>query len=86
MNLRERADLTVKDVCAALGIEADEAGAERARKVVEKAIIDAVLGEQERCTQAAIDCCMPDRDRAHKVAAGIRQSREALIANLSSMR
>ena len=86
MNLREHAELTVKEVCTALGVEPDEASAERARKAVEKIIIDVVLGEQERCADAAIECCLPDRDKAHKVATSIRQTRESLVANLSAMR
>ena len=52
----------------------------------EKAMVDALVEANQRCTQAAMQCCSADRDMAHKVAAEIERSHQALIANLSGMR
>ena len=86
MNMKERAEQTARSVYDILGASPSDDEARRVIQAVEKAIIDAMVVEQKRCTSAAIDCCLPDRDKAHKVATEIRQSRGALIANLSSMR
>lgn len=86
MNLSERAARTADEACQILDAKPDEAIAQRLRKAMEKAIVDAVLAEQERCAGVAQACCAGDRDLAHKVAAEIKQSRDVLIANLSAMR
>ena len=53
---------------------------------VEKEIIEAVLGESERCVKVAHTCCSPDLDKAHKIAEGIKRAHTALIANLTGLR
>lgn len=86
MNLKERAEQTARSVYKILDASPSDDEARDVMAAVEKALIDAMLVEQARCASAAIECCLPDRDKAHKVATGIRQSRQVLIANLSSMR
>jgi len=56
-------------------------------KAIEQTIIDALLEERERCAAIAYDhVCVEDRDRAHKVADEIKRIRNALAANLGSLR
>ncbi len=86
MNISENAQRTTETVFAALGIEPDEAQKREVTRRIERGIVDAVLSESERCTQVVMDCCSADMDMAHKLAAEIRASSGALVANLSSMR
>ncbi len=86
MNLNERTEALFSEMCGILGVTPGEEESSRARRTVEKAIIDVVLAEQERCAKVAKTCCAPDRDMAHKISTEIRQTKEALIANLSAMR
>jgi hypothetical protein len=56
-------------------------------QAIEHAIIEALLEERERCATVAYDhVCAEDRDRAHKVSEEIRRVRNALAANLGSLR
>ena len=86
MNLNERTESLVADLCAILGATPNEEESRKVRKAVEQAIIDVVLAEQERCAGVAKDCCSPDQDMAHKISTEMRQSKDVLIANLSAMR
>lgn len=56
-------------------------------KAIEKAIIEALLEERERCAAVAYNhVCAEDRDRAHKLSEEIKRVRDALAANLGSLR
>lgn len=86
MTLRERAESTAGSIYGLLELEPAKAQAAEVTKVIEQAIIDAVLDERERCVHVAADCCSADKDTAHKIAEEIRRARGALIANLQGMR
>ena len=86
MNLSERTESLVTELYAILGTTPGEEEGRRVRQTVERAIIEVVLAEQERCTKVARECCSPDRDMAHKISREMHQTRDALIANLSAMR
>ena len=86
MNLSERTESLFAEMCAILGATPNEEEGRNVRRAVEQAIIDVVLAEQERCAGVARTCCTPDRDMAHRITTEMRQTREALIANLSAMR
>lgn len=85
-SLRERAQDASKKVQEILNTNDVEHEMEVV-KAIEQAIIDALLQERERCATVAYDqVCEEDRDKAHKVAEEIRRIRNALSANLNSMR
>ena len=85
-SLRERAQETSNKVQGILNIDCADHEQEVV-KAIEQAIIDALLQERERCATVAFDqVCNEDRDKAHKVAEEIRRVRNALSANLESMR
>ncbi|MFQ6022491.1 MAG: hypothetical protein ACE5NW_07195 [Acidiferrobacterales bacterium] len=86
MDFRERAQSTAKAVCGILQAEPSSDLQKQVADVIERAMIDTVLEDGERCAKVAMDCCSADRDLAHKVAEEIRRTQTALIANLSSMR
>ncbi len=80
MKLRERADRVAKSVFAALQTSPDADRAKQATDVIEKAIIDVVLGERQRCAGVAVAHGTPDADLASKIAADIRRAKDAEIA------
>lgn len=85
-SLRERALEVSKKVQDILNVDCTEHEQEVV-KAIEQAIIDALLQERERCATVAYDhVCAEDRDKAHKVAEEIRRIRNALTANLESLR
>lgn len=55
-------------------------------KIIERAVIKALLEGQHRAVDAALHAPEADQDVAHKIATAIRQKNDALIANLSSLR
>lgn len=86
MNISENANSTASAVCALLGVEADEERLRQVSRLIERSIINAILNQAERYTHVVMNCCSPDLDLAHKLAAEIRSSNQALVANLASMR
>ncbi len=86
MQIREHAESAAKAVSGVLGTTLSEDQAKRVADEIERAVINAVLEERQRCTGVAKQCCSPDLDMAHKIAKQIEHDNEVLIANLSGMR
>lgn len=86
MNIRDRAESTAKSVCEALHAKPSADLQKQIADLIERALADATVEDSEECAQVAMDCCLADRDLAHKIADEIRRKNLALIANLSSMR
>ncbi|NRA87019.1 MAG: hypothetical protein HRU28_06410 [Rhizobiales bacterium] len=55
-------------------------------RIVERAVIKAILEGQHRAVDAALRCPEADQDVAHKIASEIRRKNDALIVNLCSQR
>ena len=77
---------TAQAILAALKVPASEAQSKDVVALVEKAMIQALIEANQSSARAVAKCCSADRDMAHKVAAEIERSHQALIANLSSLR
>ena len=86
MNFATRAEKATKDVLDAIQFRGSEVQAKRVAKIIENAMIDSYRDCTELCVDAAVECCEPDKDMAHKIADEIRRANTALIANLSSLR
>ena len=84
MKLRDRADRVAKSVFSALQASPDADQATAATDVIEKAIIDVVLEERQRCASVAVAHGTPDADRASKIAAAIRRAEDAEISGSAS--
>ncbi len=80
MTLRERADRIAKSIFSALQTSPNADRAKEATDVIEKAIINVVLEERQRCVNVAVAHGTPDADRASKIAAAIRRAEDAEIA------
>ncbi len=79
MTLRERADRIAKSIFSALQTSPNADRAKEATDVIEKAIINIVLEERQRCANVAIAHGTPDADRANKIAEEIRRAEDAEI-------
>lgn len=86
MDLKDRAEITAQAVCEVLHAEPPKTLRSQVTKIIENAMLNAVLDDGERCTKLIMDRCGADRDLAHKIAEDIRRAQTALITNLSSMR
>ena len=86
MTIRSVSEEAAQAILGALENSPSEAKTKEVVAVIEKAMVDALVEANQRCTQAAMQCCSADRDMAHKVSAEIERSHKALIANLSGMR
>ncbi len=80
MKLRERADRVAASVFSALQASPDADRTKQATDIIEKAIIDVVLDERQRCANVAVAHGTPDADRASKIAEAIRRAEDAEIA------
>ena len=80
MTLRERADRVAKSIFSALQASPDADRAKEATDIIEKAIINVVLEERQRCASVAVAHGTPDADLASKIAADIRRAKDAEIA------
>ncbi len=84
MKLRERADHVAKSVFSVLQTTPDADRAKQVADAIEKAIIDVVLEERQRCANVAVAHGTPDADRANKIAEAIRRAEDAEIAGRAS--
>ncbi len=79
MTLRERAESLAKTIFGALQAAPNDDQAKAATDAIEKAIINIVLEERQRCANVAIAHGTPDADRASKIAEAIRRAEDAEI-------
>ncbi len=86
MDFRERARSAARNVSGIMQSAPSDELEQQVAAVIERAMIEAVLEDGERCVKAATSCCSADKDLAHKIAEEIRRTNTALIANLSSLR
>ena len=86
MNLKERAEQTVRAACKALEVVLDERQADVVNGIIEQAMIDAITEATRQSGKAVVQCCSPDLDMAHKIRQEVENANRALIANLSGMR
>ena len=55
-------------------------------KIVQQAVLDASSRTHEELKEAAVVCCGPEADLAHKIQEQMDKKRDMLIANLMAMR
>ena len=76
----------VNEAMAELEGTLTEGQTEKVAKVVEAAIIRAMLDGQHRAVDTCNEFGEEERDIAHKIATAIRKKNDALIVNLSAFR
>ena len=86
MELKKRAEQAVKDAGKASGGQLSEKDEQLVAEIIEQAMQHAIHEATKQSSSAAVACCGPDADMAHKIAEEIKRANTALIANLSAMR
>ncbi len=69
-----------------LGIDLNDSQAGEIAKIVEGAALQSAVETTRSCSSHAVACCPEDQDMAHKIARRLKQTEDALIANLSALR
>ncbi len=86
MSLKSLTDDAVEKINKALTYPLTEPEVATVSKIVQAALIEAVNESTKSCSKAAVVCCGPEADLAHKIEEDVERARFALIANLTSMR
>jgi hypothetical protein len=84
--LRKIANEATNGINELLGGRLSEDESVRVAKLIEDAVVKALLEGQHRAVDAALQYPEADQDLAHKIATAIRQKNDLLIANLTSLR
>ena len=85
MSFAQSAKKTADQLLAKMGAEPDEKQKAEMAKVIEEALIQAAIEEQQRCVHSVNLCCSADQDMAHKIATRIREHETSVIANLKGL-
>jgi hypothetical protein len=86
MSIHKKAEKAVQQLENLLAETWTKDQEKEARKIIEDAMVG---GIKEACSvskQVVTECCSADQDMAHKLNEKIKLAREALIANLNSLR
>lgn len=75
-----------QEICNAISSPLSDGERAEVSKIVETALFDIVARTVRGCKSAAVVCCGPEADLAHKIAEEMELKRTALVASLSSMR
>ena len=86
MNLKNLANEAVSEIDRSMPNELTEAESAAIAKIVENTLVEAVSQTSRSCRDAAVVCCGPEADMAHKIAEEVKLARKALIANLMGPR
>jgi hypothetical protein len=86
MALKKLADDAIAQINDTVSSPLSESETEAISKIVEGTLAEAVRQTSQSCSKAAVVCCGPEADIAHKIAEDVDQARIALIANLMGLR
>ena len=86
MKLKTLADNAVTEIDNTLPDNLTEEQTAAIAKIVENTLVEAVGHTSRSCRDAAVVCCGPEADMAHKIAEEVKLARKALIANLMGPR
>jgi len=86
MSLNTLTNKTVEQIRESVGNALSASEVAAITKIIDDALVKAVNQSTKKCTDAAVICCGPEADLAHKIAEDVERARYALIGNLTSMR
>ena len=86
MDLAALSDRVTQALDDAIAADLPEEERDAILKIVQQAVLDASNRTHEELKEAAIICCGPEADLAHKIQEQMDKKRDMLIANLMSMR
>ena len=86
MNLEKLSKRVTDELDQALADDLPEDEKQAILKIVQQAMLDASHRTHREMKEAAVICCGPEADLAHKIQEQMDKKRDMLIANLMSMR
>lgn len=86
MTIKKSAENAVAQINKTLPTSLSDSEIKAITKIIEEQLVLTVKESTESCTSAAVICCGPESDLAHKMTEKLRETQNALIANLMSMR
>ena len=86
MSLKSLVDNAVKDIGKTASKPLSESDTAAISKIIEKSMVEAVRQSTKSCTTAAVVCCGPEADLAHKITEEVNRAQHVLITNLMAMR
>ena len=86
MNLAKLSKRVTQELDDALSDDLPAAEREAILKIVQQAMLDASSRTHREMKDAAVVCCGPEADLAHKIQNEMDKKRDMLIANLKAMR
>ncbi len=86
MSLKSLSDEAVAKINKSLEGRLSEPETEQISKIVQGALAEAVNETTKQFNNAAVVCCGPEADLAHKIAEDVERARFALLANMTSAR
>ncbi len=86
MELAELSKRVTQELDSALAADMPAEERDAILKIVQQAILDASSRTHRELKEAAIICCGPEADLAHKIQEQMDKKRDMLVANLMSMR
>lgn len=86
MKIKRLTEHTISDIQKKLKAPLTESDLKALSKIIENSLVEAVKHSTKRCSTAAITACGAELDIAHKISKEVELTRNALIANLKSMR
>jgi hypothetical protein len=86
MTLKHLADDAVAQIKEAMSAPLSQQDTAKISKIIASTLAKAVTQTSRDHTAAAVVCCGPEADIAHKIAEEAERAQQALIANLVAMR
>jgi hypothetical protein len=86
MDLAELSKRVTQALEEAVSAEMSDTERDAILKIVQQSLVDASKQTHKQCKEAAVICCGPEADLAHKIQEQMDKKRDMLIANLMAMR
>ncbi len=86
MNLEKLSKRVTEELDDALADDLPAEERDAILKIVQQAVLDATSRTHQELKEAAVICCGPEADLAHKIQEQMDKKRDMLIANLMAMR
>ena len=86
MNLAKLSQRVTQELNDTLSDDMPEAEREAILKIVQQAMLDVSSRTHRELKDAAVVCCGPEADLAHKIQNEMDKKRDMLVANLKAMR
>ena len=86
MKIKKLADDAVLEIDKSLPDNLSDTERKAITDIVERTLLEAVGHTTDSCREAAVVCCGPEADLAHKISEEVGLAQKALIANLMGPR